>query len=213
MSTTRDPAPRDGLKLKPADSITGAACCPACGGLLTSPAPIRCPRCAHPLSGVVHDRRKPAGGHGLGSALAALLGGVVRFVLLLVLVALVAVGGTLAYQRWWQGAKREAPAIAPAVSPCAACQGTGEVRCSLCGGSGRVDGVLVHDPCEQCGGTGLYQHKLRKGAFRCPFCRGTGSKGSHQSSKACLDCEGKGFVSCAVCGGTGRKTDAAPPQS
>ena len=204
-----DTPPRDGLKLKPTASITGAPCCPTCGGLLPSPSATTCPHC--------HSSRSsaPALGHlrprgpGVRSALTAWIGGLFRLFLLLVLVALLTVGGTLAYQRWWPGAKPAEAAPAQVTSPCPDCQGTGTIRCSVCGGAGRLDGVTVHTPCEQCGGTGVYQHRMMKSATRCPFCRGTGSKGSQQAHVACATCKGDGFVVCPACGGSGRK-NAAP---
>lgn len=200
-----DTPPRDGLKLKPSASITGAACCPNCGGLLSSPSATTCPHCHSMQSAATPVRRSRPRGPGARSALAIWLGGLFRFFLFLVLVALLAVGGTLAYQRWWPGAKQAEATPAPITSPCPDCQGTGSIRCSVCGGAGRLDGVTVHTPCEQCGGTGLYQHKMMKSAVRCPFCRGTGTKGSQQAHVVCATCGGEGFVPCPACGGSGRK--------
>jgi hypothetical protein len=198
--------PREGLKMKTSTSITGGACCPHCGGLLPAADAVFCSHCRKPVHARPAPVRVAARGPGLFSGLVAVLGSVSRFVLFLVVVAVLAVGGMLAYQHGWPGASPVVPAPVPArpSSPCAACQGSGEARCPVCGGAGRVDGVQVHTPCDQCGGTGLYQHKLKRGTTRCPFCRGTGTKGTHQARVACASCEGKGFIACPTCGGTGR---------
>lgn len=200
--------PREGLKMKISTSITGGACCPHCGGLLPTADAVFCSHCRKPVHARPAVVRVAARGPGLFSGLSAVLGSVTRFVLFLVVMAVIAVGAMLAYQRWWSGASPAflAPVPAQTSSVCSVCQGSGEARCPVCGGAGRVDGVEVHTPCDQCGGTGLYQHKLKKGATRCPFCRGTGSQGTHKARVACASCDGKGYTACATCGGTGRIT-------
>lgn len=199
--------PREGLKMKISTSITGGACCPHCGGLLPTADAVFCSHCRKPVHARPAVARVAARGPGLFSGLSALLGSVTRFVLFLAVMAVIAVGGMLAYQHWKPGSSPAASAPVPAPSAlCAVCQGSGEARCPVCGGAGRVDGVQVHTPCDQCGGTGLYQHKLKKGTTRCPFCRGTGSRGTHQARVGCSTCEGKGYIACATCGGTGRIT-------
>lgn len=197
-------APRAGLKIKTGPSITGGSCCPHCGGLLSAEDTARCPHCQRSVHAPPATPRLSARGPGFFAALTSLLVSIARFVLFLVVVAVLAVGGSLAYQRWWPGAKSSPPASPPVTAPCALCQGSGQARCSVCGGAGSVDGMLMHTPCDQCGGTGKYQQRLKKGVVRCPFCRGTGTKESFQARMACATCGGKGVVACASCAGTGR---------
>ncbi len=202
---------RDGLKIKTAGSIAGGACCPHCGGLLPASSVHQCPHCQADLR--VTGREAPpqarSSGPGVFAALGILLGTLVRFSLLLVLVALLAVGGTLAYNRWWPSLNGLAPGSIMPATACASCQGKGQVRCTTCGGGGKVEGELIHTPCEQCGGTGSDQHKMKKGVVKCPFCRGTGIKESHRSVVVCGTCGGRGVAACAACGGTGKQNPDA----
>lgn len=193
---TDQPPERAPLTIKRDVAVAGGACCPACGGLLAEGVRV-CPRCGHnldrPQQRAQRSRRRAGG---LWASLSALFFGLARFVFLLVLVALVAVAGTLAYQRWW-------PAPAAPV-PCATCRGDGRVTCPACGGAGQVDGAVINIPCSSCKGSGVFQQKLSKGTRPCPFCQGSGSKGTRTERTACATCTGRGVVTCPACEGRGR---------
>ncbi|MBM3888571.1 MAG: hypothetical protein FJ388_05530 [Verrucomicrobia bacterium] len=63
---------------------------------------------------------------------------------------------------------------------CAACQGTGMVKCTACLASAKVR-------CASCNGTGFIT-----AGRRCEFCEGTGTK-------TCLACNGTGKMPCPQC--------------
>ena len=51
-------------------------------------------------------------------------------------------------------------------NPCCECEGTGTIRCEVCGGAGRlVESSLFEDACPKCRETGK---------TLCPECRGSG---------------------------------------
>jgi DnaJ-class molecular chaperone len=96
--------------------------------------------------------------------------------------------------------------------------GTVDLMCAFCGGSGRDPFGLMSplSTCQVCGGTG--RNRLRGPAAACPFCNGTGvNPGLRQT---CLACGGTGYIqvpveasACPCCGGSGRASDYLWPDS
>lgn len=107
---------------------------------------------------------------------------------------------------WWdQTFLRSRAKEGVAQIPCTACNGSGWNRCSVCGGSGSVEGTSV-SVCSQCNGTGSYKLKVSSGKARCPFCRGTGQI-TKSVMQPCAACEAKGIVPCTACAGKGVVAD------
>ena len=74
---------------------------------------------------------------------------------------------------------------------CSICNWTGNVRCSVCGGSGtEIKGTT---DCYDCGGSGKCTHC--NGYGECHICDGWGD---------CDECGGDGKKSCGTCGGDGK---------
>lgn len=99
-----------------------------------------------------------------------------------------------------------APAAAPAggeapAGLCAACQGTGRIKCPSCGGFGSIESA-EHAPCGHCGGTGQYRKRLGDGLIPCTFCRGTGQAAAAKRI-SCTTCQGTGQRNCPDCKGAG----------
>lgn len=189
---------RDGLKLKGSASITGGSCCPACGGLWPSDDVLLCPHCHAQRQVSSAPIRPPSYGRGFMAALFSFIGAIARFVLFMVVIAVLAVGGTLAYRHAepMVAGARSFLGLTPVPAPVAEIQ-----KCATCAGGGMVDGPVINTPCDQCGGSGQYQHKLKRTSAKCPFCRGTGVKESHRDR-----------VTCSTCGGSGLKPKDSPPE-
>lgn len=107
---------------------------------------------------------------------------------------------------------------------CTNCEGTGEVKCEYCDGKGLLDpcsrcGGGHEIPCPDCGETGLdadgapCSHCEGTGHVVCPSCYGAHDKCECVHSGLfkpgwlpCPKCDGEGkiYVECKTCNGTGR---------
>jgi hypothetical protein len=74
---------------------------------------------------------------------------------------------------------------------CSTCNGTGEVSCGKCKGTGSLP-----SKCDECKGTGKLT--AEKGVVECDICNGSGIV-----QTKCPDCFGGGKLVCEACGGTG----------
>lgn len=198
--------PPDRLRIKTETSLSGQACCPSCGGLLSA-SPDQCMHCGwNRHQRVVRPRVPGRRGRGLGWLLAPIRW-LMRGLLVLVLLAAAAVAITWAYQRWWPTATPVNPTThLAAPGACVTCRGTGLVMCKSCGGTGQVDGTPIPIPCDQCDGKGNYHPRLggkNSSVSKCPFCKGTGIKAMKTVRETCSVCQGKGRVPCPDCQPTG----------
>lgn len=192
--------PPDRLRIKTETSLSGQACCPSCGGLLST-SPDQCTHCGWNRRDRAAKPARPRRARAVGLGwLTTPFRWLVRTLFILVLLVAVAAAITWAYQRWWP-----APLVERAPVPCETCLGTGFITCTHCGGTGQVEGQPISIPCDQCDGKGNYSKRISPGVSKCPFCKGTGIKGTKTVRETCSVCQGKGRVSCPDCQGAGRR--------
>jgi len=115
---------------------------------------------------------------------------------------------------WSSGARVEADNSAEVFKDnnkldCAFCKGKGEkprgVRCSVCGGTGKVSVQPPYIRCAYCKGRG--EEKPRSNVT-CTVCRGKGYVSVREPVEICPKCGGKGAdphnkLPCMMCGGKG----------
>jgi hypothetical protein len=169
-------------ELEAEDSIRGTRMkCPACAK------DIEVPQASVKISG--RSAKKPGGTDHSGpeQPQETYQGG--RFILIVLLAGLagvLALGGV-----GYTLLKRERERAERARPRCPSCEGSGKVKCAVCGGRKTM-------ACKECSGTGKRKN-FRDQDEDCFACR--------SGLLDCKTCDGRGEYGCSGCGGTGRLTE------